>query len=318
MNDLPLYDLHVHYGGAIPVETICSILREEEHLPKDLATLRKMMTYEGDDGPYDFDKFLRKFDVLNAITWNEERIDRCTRAVVDLLVRQGVSYAEIRFSINKYVSHLEMSPKEVTVFLCSRLKQIGLEAGVRLAPVLSVKYESDRASQREVTKLIDNADVCDCLAGIDLVGDERFFDADFYAPIFAEWKAAGKGLIAHVGESQSAENVRLAIERMGVQRVSHGIRAIDDPDILALANDKGVAFDVALTSNLKTGVITDLRTHPIIKLLEAGCQVSLGTDDPVILDTTLQKEFEVAQRVVGLSADTIEKIKQTAIDQALI
>jgi adenosine deaminase len=164
--------------------------------------------------------------------------------------------------------------------------------------------------------LIDDPAVCDALVGIDLVGDEAFFDPHFYAPFFKQWKAAGKGLIAHVAESQSGENLRSAIELMKIDRVSHGIMAASHPDIMKFANDHNVAFDCALTSNVKTGVIRDISSHPIKTLIENGCQVSLGTDDPVILDTTLEQEYSIAFREVGLTFDQIAQMKRNAIARA--
>lgn len=316
MENIPLYDLHLHLGGAIPVETVWRILHGEGRFSITLDELHNSMTYANDPGPYWFDKFLRKFDILNGIHWNENNINQTIEDVVLATAKQKVVYTEIRFSINKYLQYLRMDPNELTVFICDSLRAAGKKYGVYVAPILSVKYESSRDSQSSIMSLIDNAAVCDALVGIDLVGDETFFDAHFYAPFFKQWKAAGKGVIAHVAESQSGENLRAAIELMGIDRVSHGIMAATHPDIMKLANDNNVAFDVALTSNIKTGVIHDLTTHPLKTLLENGCQVSLGTDDPVILDTTLEKEYDIALKEVGLTIDQIVQMKQNAINRA--
>lgn len=312
---LPYYDLHCHFGGAMPAKTIWQILTKEGQVSMSLKELTKSMTYQDDHGPYEFDKFLRKFDILNSINWNEEHIAATADAAVEHLAHQGLSYVEMRFSINKYLQYLPMSDAEVTSFICQHLRSAGKKYKVHIAPILSIKYESSRESQERIMHLVDDGKICDCVVGIDLVGDEAFFDADFYAPLFAAWKKAGKGLIAHVGESQSAKNVKLAIEKMKVDRVSHGINAAHDVDIMKLANDHDVAFDVALTSNLKTGVIKDIHRHPIKILLEHGCQVSLGTDDPVVLDTTIKHEYSLAKSI-GISDEDIDKMKQTAINRA--
>jgi adenosine deaminase len=316
MENIPLYDLHLHLGGAIPVETVWHILHGEGRFSITQEELRNSMTYANDSGPYWFDKFLRKFDILNGIHWNENNINQTIEDVVHATAKQKVVYTEIRFSINKYLQYLRMDPNELTVFICDSLRAAGKKYRVSVAPILSIKYESSRDSQSSIMNLIDDAAVCDALVGIDLVGDETFFDARFYAPFFKQWKAAGKGVIAHVAESQSGENLRAAIELMKIDRVSHGIMAASQPDIMKFANDHNVAFDVALTSNIKTGVIRDMTTHPIKTLLENGCQVSLGTDDPVILDTTLEQEYNIALMEVGLTLDQIAQMKQNAIDRA--
>jgi adenosine deaminase len=312
---IELYDLHCHFGGAMPPRTIWQILTKDGQVSMSLKELTQSMTYQDDDGPYEFDKFLRKFDILNSINWNEEHILTTADASVEYLANQGLSYVEMRFSINKYLQYLHMTDAEVTSFICQHLRAAGKRHKVHIAPILSIKYESSRESQERIMRLIDDVKVCDCVVGIDLVGDESFFDADFYAPLFSEWRKAGKGLIAHVGESQSAKNVKLAIEKMKVNRVSHGIHAANDINIMKLANDNGVAFDVALTSNLKTGVIKDINKHPIKILLEHGCQVSLGTDDPVVLDTTIKHEYALA-KMIGISDTDIDNMKKNAIERA--
>ncbi len=312
---LPLYDLHCHFGGAMPTKTIWQILTKGGQVSMNLKDVVDSMTYRDDNGPYEFDKFLRKFDILNSINWNEENIATTIDASVEHLASQDLSYVEMRFSINKYLQYLTMTDAEVTSFICQQLRAAGKKHKVHIAPILSIKYESSRDSQERIMRLVDDVKICDCVVGIDLVGDEAFFDADFYAPLFAEWRKAGKGLIAHVGESQGAKNVKLAIEKMKVNRISHGIHAAHDVNVMKLANDKGVAFDVALTSNLKTGVIKDIHKHPVKILLEHGCQVSLGTDDPVVLDTTIKHEYTLA-RSIGISEAEINQMKQNAIDRA--
>lgn len=318
MDKLPLHDLHVHLGGSMPVDMVWDFLKQDGHQFENIETLQRIMTYKFDDDSFTFEKFLRKFDILNMIHWTEDRIAHMVNCVADSLVKQHTSYAEVRFSINKYTEYLGMNNKEVTMFICNRFKDASKRFNINLVPILCVKYENDHDQQSDVMNLIHDQDVASVIAGLDLVGNEKFFCADYYSPIFKEWAKHNKGLIAHVGESQNALNVRLAIEKMHVNRISHGIKAADDVDTMKLAVDNNVAFDVALTSNLKTGVISDLRTHPVIRMLENGCTVSLGTDDPVVLDTTISNEYHIAQTVVGLSENDIRRMKQNAIDRSLI
>ena len=315
---LDLYDLHVHYGGSIPAQTVWEILKEDGHNFATLDEVIETMTYKNEFGPYTFEKFLRKFDILNMIRWTENHIVKSTDAVVKMLADQHTKYAEVRFTINKYADYLGMTNKEITIFMCNTMQESAKRFNIKISPILCVKYESSRDSQADILKLIDDHHVADVVDGLDLVGDERFFDVDFYKPIFKQWKRAHKGLIAHVGESQTAENVRNAINILQVNRISHGIQVASDVDTMKLANDNNIAFDVALTSNIKTGVIQNLRTHPVRKMLEHGCKVSLGTDDPAVLNTTLTDEYALAYTEVGLSYDTIQQMKQNAIDSALV
>jgi adenosine deaminase len=314
---LDLYDLHVHYGGSIPAQTVWEILKEDGHNFATLDEVITTMTYHNDNGPYTFEKFLRKFDILNMIRWTEAHIIKSTDAVVKMLADQDTKYAEIRFTINKYADYLGMTNKEIIIFMCKQMQESAKRFNIKVAPILCVKYESARDSQADILKLIDDHKVADVVDGIDLVGDEKFFNVDFYKPIFKQWKRAHKGLIAHVGESQTVENVIHAIKSLHVNRISHGIKIADDIEAIKIANDHGIAFDVALTSNIKTGVTPNLHDHPVKRMIENGCVVSLGTDDPAVLNTTLSNEYNIAYIDVGLSRDTIMQMKQNAINSAL-
>ena len=151
--------------------------------------------------------------------------------------------------------------------------------------------------------MIDNPDVADRLIGLDLVGDEEQFDYKFYQPIFKEWKKAGKMLRAHVAESQCAENGLHAIRHLGVTNIAHGIKMIESSEMMEAALDHDITFDLGLTSNYLTGVWTNPDYHPIIALIKAGQKVTLGTDDPVQCQTTLDEEFALAAHLGANDCD---------------
>jgi adenosine deaminase len=95
--------------------------------------------------------------------------------------------------------------------------------------------------------------------------------------------------------------VREAVLDLGVRRVQHGVRAVEDEGVLALLAERGVCCDVALTSNVCLKVVPDLARHPLPRLLAAGVPVTLSTDDPPFFGTSLVREYELAHREVGLS-----------------
>ena len=145
--------------------------------------------------------------------------------------------------------------------------------------------------------MIDNQDVVDLLFGIDLVGDEAYFDWNFYAPIFSEWRKSGKMIRAHVGESQSASNVVDAVNKLHVTNIAHGIKIYDDRHIIDAIRGIDVTFDMAITSNYLTGVWTDTNDHPITSMMRDGLQITIGSDDPVQCSTTLNDEYALLQKL---------------------
>lgn len=310
-------DLHRHVGGSISPTVVFDILqRQKRGSYQDVSeVVRDLTFYEQVDG-FTFQNFLRKFNVLDTIVWDEQAIALAIKQVCYDVAREKIEYCELKLTINKYVQHTNWPDGEVIKFIHNLILEQCERWNIYVALVLCLKYESDRHRQKEIAGLIQDPTVAPLVVGLDCVGDEQYYDADFYAPIFKEWKEAGKGLEAHVGESQSAENVRSAIEVLGVDRIAHGIKAAEYPDILKLANDRKVCFDIATTSNFYTGVVDRKHPHPVRKLLEQGCNVTIGTDDPVVLVTDLDHEYTFLQKHLELPDDRLMDIMENSYKYA--
>lgn len=283
-------------GGAISSEAIHKMMGGSVSLEE----IRKRRTFSEKE-PREFYNFLSKFKILDEIQWNTKTLTMAIEQVCWDIAKERIAHVELKLSVDKYSQQMHCGPKEVSEFIYKQCLEESQKHGFQMALVLCLKYEANRERQKEIAKLVEDPDVARCFIGIDLVGDEAYYDSDFYADILRPWKQVGKGLVAHVGETQSAENVRTAIEKIGVRRVAHGIQAFHDPSIRSLAKERDVCFDVALSSNLYTGVVPDLKNHPVRFLLEHDVPFTIGTDDPTVLDTTLDKEYGLLSDAFGLN-----------------
>lgn len=304
----PKVDPHRHLGGAIVVDCVWDIIesRGYHYLAETRDDVHRAMTF-AENEERDFYRFLNKFKILDEIKWDLDLIDRSIKSVCDQLACEDVAYCWLDFSINKYM-RIGWSKTEAIAYIHNciaryRPGQVGL--------VLALKYESLQTNQRQYAALIDEPDIADMLIGIDLVGDENQFDPEFYKPIFREWKSAGKMVRAHVGESQSADNVKSAILDLGVTNIAHGIKIYNDHELMQVAADNDITFDTAITSNYLTGVWTDPTFHPIVTMLSHGLKVTLGSDDPVQCSTTLDMEYSEALRL-GATVDDLYNMQETA------
>lgn len=306
-------DPHLHLGGCIPPEFVWQVIQDLnlKHLAESYEDVCSQMMFT-DGEPRDFHRFLDKFRILDELRWTEALIDQSIAAVCRFLDAQGVGYAWIDFSINKYMN-IGWHKHQAIHFIHESFER-HRPGGVGL--ILSIKYESTRASQKQYAKLIENAEVAECLLGIDLVGDEAYFDSKFYKPLFHDWHAAGKITRAHVGESQSAANIFHSIMELGVSNIAHGIKIVDYPEFVQAAIERGITFDLSLTSNYVTGVWPHPAFHPITKMLQAGLRTTLGSDDPVQCGTTLAKEFEYAKSF-GITEWQCEFMRQIAYDNTI-
>ncbi len=132
------------------------------------------------------------------------------------------------------------------------------------------------------------------VVGIGLGGPEVGHPPEPYAPVFAAAADVGLPAVPHAGETVGAESVRGALHVLGARRIRHGLRALEEPGLVAELVERGVVLDVCPTSNLRTGVVTDLAAHPLPALVAAGLRCSLATDDPAMFGTDLEREYAVA------------------------
>ena len=121
------------------------------------------------------------------------------------------------------------------------------------------------------------------------------------AAIWARLRAAGKVTKCHAGEFDGAARVREAIEELGVTRIQHGVRAIEDAAVVRLAADRGVTFDVCPLSNVGLKVVPSIAAHPIRRLMQAGVRCTISTDDPLCFANTLTEEYTVLATELGFT-----------------
>lgn len=135
-----------------------------------------------------------------------------------------------------------------------------------------------------------------------------------FADAFRRAGAAGLRRTVHAGESSGPEGVRDAITLLGADRIDHGVRAIEDPELVALLVDRQIPLGICPTSNLKLGVYARIEDHPIDRLRRAGVAVSINTDDPVLLGASLVDEYALCAKVFGWSDGDLRALARNSVD----
>lgn len=298
-------DPHRHFGGSINCKTISKIT----NIP--LEEVIERVTYKNDKN-YNYLSFFSKFTILDEIEWTLEITEYSISSVVWDLKQEGIEYAEIKFSVNKYLPYIKMPIEDFILWMIYKFKEHGSKWGVEIDIILSIKYEMDKEKQINITNCIKNDLIAEYIAGIDLVGNEDYFNPNFYMPIFENWHSAGCICMAHVGEIYKPQNVIDAVHKLRVDRICHGIAAANLIDLAKYTKDNLIAFDICLTSNFKTGVALP-NNHPITKMLDNGFLVNIGTDDPIVLETTIDEEYNKLMIEAKLSENDINTIKNSTL-----
>jgi aminodeoxyfutalosine deaminase len=135
------------------------------------------------------------------------------------------------------------------------------------------------------------------VVGVGLGGLEADFPPEPYAGVFELAKAEGLGSVPHAGEVAGPPSIRGALEALDADRLRHGFRAVEDPELVRELRERGIVLDVCPVSNVRTGAVPSLEEHPLRKLVAAGIPCTINTDDPAMFDTDLTREHEAARRL---------------------
>jgi len=149
------------------------------------------------------------------------------------------------------------------------------------------------------------------IVGITIGGSEVPYPPALYASVYHRAEAAGLGLTAHAGEAAGPEYVWSALRDLGVSRIGHGIRAVEDPELVAHLVQKQIPLEVCPTSNIRTGVAASWEAHPVIELIEAGARVTINSDDPLFFDSSVAGDL---RRLAALMNLDVERHTQYAIE----
>ena len=314
---LPKAELHRHLEGSLRIETMLDIARMHG-LTVPISILRLTgLVQIGDDEPYNPTNFLEKFKTLRLFYRSQEVIERVTREAVEDAARDNVRYMELRFTPIA-LSRAENFPlHDVMNWVCDSANRTAKKFGITVKLIASVnRHESPSMAQQVAWLAAGLQDKG--IVGLDIAGNEVDFPAEPFAPIFREAKEAGLKITVHAGEWAGAENVREAIEILGADRIGHGVRIMEDENVVALAKERGTVFEVCVTSNHQSGVTSTLKAHPIAQMIEAGLITTINTDDPSISRISLSSEFQMANEKLGLSMLTLKNQTLNAVNAAFV
>jgi len=314
---LPKIELHRHLEGSLRLETVLDIAHTHGiTVPASISQLSKLVQVQNDE-PFNYQNFLAKFATLRRFYRSAEVIHRITREAVEDAARDNIRYMELRFT-PVALGRVESYPLEdVTDWVCESAMQASRDFNVIVCLIASVNRHEDPTLAEQVVRLcVDRKNKC--IVGLDLAGNEAEFNGQSFVGIFRDARQAGLHVTVHAGEWAGASSVREALEDFNAERIGHGVRVMEDDSVVAAARERGVAFEVCVTSNYQTGVINSLESHPLLHMLGEGLNVTLDTDDPSISQITLTDEYRQACEVLGMSRQVLKERVLAAADAAFL
>jgi adenosine deaminase len=305
---LPKAELHVHLEGTAPPELVRRMAaRNGVSLPDRLVNEEGRFHYT------DFLDFLRTYDLSASVIRTGEDYRDITYEYLRDCAAGGAIYVELTASpdharavglsdeehLGGIAQGIDDARREHAIegrVLISAVRNFGLEPALRVA-----RHAAERPHPYVV--------------GFSMAGDEAGFPAGDFAEPFAIAAAAGLGCTVHAGEWAGPPSVRAALA-LPVTRIDHGVRAIEDPLLVAELAERGIVLNCCPTSNVVLGVYESYENHPLPTLRAAGVKVTLGSDDPPYFGATIAGEYQVCAERMGLSQTDLREITRTAIDAA--
>jgi adenosine deaminase len=303
---LPKVELHRHLEGSLRLDTMLDVARQHGiTIPADVLRLSNLVQVQEED-KFTFQNFLAKFNTLRLFYRSPDVIDRITREAVEDAAKDNVKYMELRFT-PVALSRAERFPlHDVIDWVMTSAQQAAEKCDMVVRLIASVnRHESTDLAEQVAWLAVEH--MKNGLIALDLAGNEAEFPTQPFYGIFREARQSGLHVTIHAGEWGPAKNVKEAIEELGAERIGHGVRVVEDESIVSLARERGTAFEVCMTSNYQSGVVKSLDSHPLVKMLDAGINVTINTDDPSISRITLSHEYYTACEDLHMPQNTLKQ-----------
>ncbi len=302
-------ELHCHIEGAASPELV----------------IRQARKYNADPTPFirdgsfvwrDFTSFLAAYDFSADLFRSEEDYALLADQYLTSLARDGAIYSEF-FTSPDHARRAGLSPAAYTNALgegMARAKaKTAIESRMIVTGVRHFGVESVEQAARFAARCGHPL-----VTGFGMAGEERFGDFEDYVRAFEIAREAGLGITVHAGELAGWESVAAAIDFIRPSRLGHGVRAIENPDLVKRIADAGIVLECCPVSNIELKVFNGFASHPFARLRDAGCKVTLNSDDPPYFWTSLKREYDVAREHFGLDDKALVAVTRTAIEAAFV
>jgi len=304
--DLPKVELHCHLEGSARPSTIADLAKANGvTLPTDDPVELFEFT--------DLDQFLAIYGVICASLVTADDFRRLTYEALEDAVAANVRYREMFFSPG-FVMALGVPVETVWDGISAGLADAHHDLDVRCRMILDVDKPAGPGPAAELVEFAGKQDR-DLLVGVGGDNTERGVDHRAFAPVFARAAELGLHRTFHAGEDGPADNIAASIDALGCERIDHGFRLLDDPELTARVADARIPLTVCPISNVViANVIDDVGDHPFARQREAGVLVTVNSDDPGMMQTTICDDYEAVTDRFGYAPDTIEDIALDAIE----
>jgi adenosine deaminase len=313
---LPKAHLHLHFTGAMRPQTMVELALEQGvRLPPHLLDLDPLRVPADARGWF---RFQRSYDAARALVRSEPVMRRIVREAAEDEAAEGSVHLEMQVDPTSYAPWVGGITPALEIIL-DEAASASADTGVHIGIIVAASRIRHPLDARTLARLASRYAGREAgrVVGFGLSNDERVGTTSEFSTAFHIAHDAGLAAVPHGGELLGPESVREVVAALDPQRLGHGVRATEDPDLLDRLIDEGIAFEVCPTSNVHLGVYTDLAHVPLLTFIRHGATVALGADDPLLFHSRLLAQYAASRDVDGLPDAALADLARQSIDASL-
>jgi adenosine deaminase len=315
LHSLPKAELHVHLDGSLRPETMLE-LAAEYGKPMPAPEPDRLRDYMHVQDARNLVEYLERFEVTLSVMQTAEALERIAYELAEDLAAENVRYAEIRYS--PVLNTREGLPLTEAVDAPLRgLQRAQAAQGIRTGIIICGIRNMDPATSRDLADLTV-AYKGRGVVGFDLAGAEYNYPAKKHKDAFYTVINKNMATTIHAGEAYGPESIHQALHYCHANRIGHGTRLREDPDLLAYVKDFRIPIEICLTSNVQTRAVREFSEHPLRRYYDEDLVLSLNTDNRLMSATTLTEELWRAHRYLDFTWEELVDLTVMAFEAAFL
>ncbi|GAB3047978.1 adenosine deaminase [Intrasporangium mesophilum] len=316
VRDLPKAHLHLHFTGSMRIGTVRDLARQHGiRLPEALVSAWPPRLARATDERGWF-RFQRLYDAARSCVRGEADMRRIVREAAEDDAEEGSHWLELQVDPTSYAPFVGGITPALEIVL-DEARTVSRAGPVGVGVIVAASRMRHPLEARTLARLAARyaGDDAGDVVGFGLSNDERRGLVADFAPAFAIARRAGLLLVPHGGELLGAQSVMETLEHLDPDRIGHGVRSVEDPQVLDAVAEAGVTLEVCPGSNVALGVYTDPDDVPLRRILEAGIPVALGADDPLLFGSRLAEQYAAA-RDLGLDDAGLARLARMSLESS--
>ena len=303
-NKIPKVELHLHLDCSLSfdvVNRINPLIEIDEY----------KSSFQAKSNSSSLNDYISCADRAIELMQTRENLELVVEDLFKQLKKENVIYAEIRFAPLLHCSQ-NLDENKVVEIICNKAKIESEKNDINYGLILCTLRHYSKKQSLKTVRLV-NQYKNNGVVGFDIAADEAGYPLDNHIEAFNYAKSNGLNITAHAGEAKGPESIWESIKKLHTKRIGHGVRCVEDLELVSYLSENDYHLEISLTSNIKTRTYKTFEEHPLNKIYNSSISISLNTDGRTISNTDLSLEYKIAEEKFGWTIDKIKKCNLEAI-----